>query len=140
MAELEVNPSRITFEQRLTKRLPKIMGDEEKLGQVLLNLIQNAIQAVSSKGEIVLETRSSGPDDMLEVSIIDDGPGIPEDYREKVFDPFFTTRDGGTGLGLSICNSIVEQHQGDIRIECGEDGGTRVSVRLPVKPGVTEGE
>ena len=133
MAELEVNISNITFVRRLRRNLPKIMGDEEKLGQVFLNLIQNAIQAVSGTGEIVLETRFPATDDMLEVNIIDDGPGIPKDYREKVFDPFFTTKDGGTGLGLSICHSIVEKHHGDINIECGEEVGTKVSVRLPVK-------
>jgi len=133
MAELEVNISHITFVRRLRRNLPKIIGDEEKLGQVLLNLIQNAIQAVSGTGEIVIETRFPVSDDMLEVNIIDDGPGIPKDYREKVFDPFFTTKDGGTGLGLSICHSIVEKHQGDINIECGEEVGTKVSVRLPVK-------
>jgi len=69
---------------------------------------------------------------MLEVSVVDDGPGIPEDYRSRVFDPFFTTKDGGTGLGLSICHTIVEQHRGSIHIDCGEETGTRVSVRLPV--------
>ena len=140
MAELEVDPSHVIFERRLRRSLPKIIGDGEKLGQVFLNLIQNAIQAVSGTGKIVLETRFSAPDDMLEVNIIDDGPGIPEDCREKVFDPFFTTKDGGTGLGLSICYSIVEQHQGDINIECGEEVGAKVSVRLPVKQEETKGE
>ena len=133
MAKLEVNTSHITFVRRLRRNLPKIMGDEEKLGQIFLNLLQNAIQAVSGTGEIVIETRFTATNDMLEVNILDDGPGIPKDYREKVFDPFFTTKEGGTGLGLSICHSIVGQHQGDINIECSEEAGTKVSVRLPVK-------
>ncbi|MFH1908621.1 MAG: ATP-binding protein, partial [Chloroflexota bacterium] len=109
------------------------VGDKEKLGQLFLNLIQNAIQAVPKKGKIVLESRVLAQGEVLEVSIVDDGSGIPEDYRSRVFDPFFTTKDGGTGLGLSICHTIVEQHQGSINIECGEETGTRVSVRLPVK-------
>ncbi|MBU1904852.1 MAG: PAS domain S-box protein, partial [Proteobacteria bacterium] len=132
MAELEAEPFGITFVRRLNDRIPKIVGDKEKLGQLFLNLIQNAIQAVPKKGKIVLESRVLAQGEVLEVSIVDDGSGIPEDYRSRVFDPFFTTKDGGTGLGLSICHTIVEQHQGSINIECGEETGTRVSVRLPV--------
>jgi len=133
MTRLEVDPSHVSFVRRLKNGLPEIMGDKEKLVQVFLNLLQNAIHAVSGEGTIILETRLLDTDGMVEVSIIDNGPGIPEDYRGKIFDPFFTTKDGGTGLGLSICNSIIEQHQGGIRIKCGEDGGTRVSVTLPGK-------
>ena len=133
MTRLEVDPSHVSFVRRLKTGLPEIMGDKEKLGQVFLNLIQNAIHAVSGVGTIILETRLLDTDGMVEVSIIDNGSGIPEEYRGKIFDPFFTTKDGGTGLGLSICNSIIEQHQGGIRIKCGEDGGTRVSVTLPGK-------
>lgn len=139
MAELEINTSHVTFVPRLEKRLPRIMGDEEKLGQVFLNLIQNAIQAVSGKGRIVLETRCLTQDDLVEVNIIDDGPGIPEDYRNRIFDPFFTTKDRGTGLGLSICHSTVKQHQGSISVQCGGELGTQVSVRLPVKQDETKG-
>ncbi len=66
------------------------------------------------------------------MSVADDGPGIPEEYRSRVFDPFFTSKDGGTGLGLSTCHTIVEQHRGTIHIESDEETGTRFSVRLPV--------
>jgi signal transduction histidine kinase len=68
---------------------------------------------------------------MVEITVIDNGPGIPEEYREKIFDPFFTTRDGGTGLGLSICFSIIQLHNGRIIARPGIDGGTRISVMLP---------
>ena len=139
MAELEAEPFGITIVRRLNDRIPKIVGDKEKLGQLFLNLIQNAIQAVPKKGKIVLESRVLAQGEVLEVSIVDDGPGIPEDCRSRVFDPFFTTKDGGTGLGLSICHTIVEQHQGSINIECGEETGTRVSVRLPVKQDEVKG-
>ena len=132
MAELEAEPFGITFIRRLSDPIPKIVGDKGKLSQLFLNLIQNAIQAVSRKGEIVLESRILAQKGVLEVSVVDDGPGIPEDYRSRVFDPFFTTKDGGTGLGLSICHTIAEQHRGSIHIECGEETGTQVSVRLPV--------
>ena len=131
MSKLEVDPSHVTFKWSLKKGLPKIMGDEEKLRQIFLNLIQNAIDAVSGRGSITLGSRFLEMENMVEASVIDNGPGIPEDYREKIFDPFFTTKDGGTGLGLSVCHSIVEQHRGTIRVERVEEGGTLVSVRLP---------
>ena len=112
----------------------KVMGDGEKLEQVFLNLTKNAIQAVSEKGKIILQSRFLASEDLVEVNIIDNGSGVPDDYISRVFDPFFTTKDGGTGLGLSICNSIVEQHRGSITIGPGDGEGTKVSVRLPVIP------
>jgi len=132
MAELESDRFGITFVKRLSEQIPKIMGDKGKLSQLFLNLIQNAIQVVSRKGKIVLETRIPAQDGTIEVSVVDDGAGIPEEYRSRVFDPFFTTKDGGTGLGLSICHTIVEHHRGSIHIESGEETGTRVSVRFPI--------
>lgn len=134
MAALETDPSHITFVKRLEEGLPKIPGDEEKLGQVCLNLIQNAIQAVSGKGIITVETRwDHAVDPMLGLSVSDNGPGIPPEHRKRIFDPFFTTKENGTGLGLSICHAIVEQHLGLIGFECGEEGGTRIAVKLPTK-------
>jgi len=133
MSKLEVDHSHVTFKWSLKKGLPKIMGDEEKLRQVFLNLIQNAIHAISGRGSIILESRFLETENVVEVSVIDNGPGIPQEYLDKIFDPFFTTKDGGTGLGLSICHSIVEQHRGIIRVERVEKGGTQVSVRLPAE-------
>ena len=134
MAKLETDPSHITFEARLEAGLPEIQGDEEKLGQVCLNLIQNAIQAISGKGTITIETRwDRTADPMLELSVADNGPGIPPEHRKRIFDPFFTTKNSGTGLGLSICHAVVEQHHGEISFECGEKGGTRMAVKLPTK-------
>ena len=103
------------------------------MGQLFLNLIQNAIQAVTRKGKIVLESRILAQDGTIEVSVVDHGAGIPEEYRSRVFDPFFTTKVGGTGLGLSICHTIVEKHRGSIHIESDEETGTRISVRLPIQ-------
>ncbi|MCF8129457.1 MAG: PAS domain S-box protein [Deltaproteobacteria bacterium] len=133
MAQLEVRHNRITFAERLDKGLPKVYGDEGKLGQVFLNLLQNAIYAVSHQREITIETGLPDPGNYLEVNITDDGPGIPHDDLCRIFDPFFTTKDGGTGLGLSICHAIMEQHQGSISVECGKEKRTRMTVRLPVR-------
>ena len=132
MARLETTPFRIDFKRNLKKGLPKIVGDKEKLGQVFLNIIMNAIQAVSGKGTVILQTNFLDQQNQVEANIIDDGSGIPDDYRKCIFDPFFTTKDMGTGLGLSICHSIIEQHNGSITVENVEGRGTRITVRLPV--------
>ncbi|MDY6990490.1 MAG: PAS domain S-box protein [Thermodesulfobacteriota bacterium] len=133
MAKLEARPFDTKFVLQLEERLPKIVGDEEKLGQVFINLIQNAVQAISGKGRITVRTQVLGPQHQVEVNVIDDGPGVPEDYRYKIFDPFFTTKDTGTGLGLSICHSIIQQHKGSISMECDDVSGTKFCVRLPFK-------
>ncbi|MDY6839461.1 MAG: PAS domain S-box protein [Thermodesulfobacteriota bacterium] len=133
MAKLEASPFDTEFVLQLEERLPKIVGDEEKLGQVFINLIQNAVQAISAKGKITVRTHVLGQQDQVEVNVIDNGPGVPEDYRHKIFDPFFTTKDAGTGLGLSICHSIVQQHKGSMSMECDDLSGTKFCVRLPFK-------
>jgi PAS domain S-box-containing protein len=125
----------------LTLRLPPAdtntftPGDYERLAQVLRNLLSNAVKFCRPGGEIhVSLTRS---DDMAEVSVQDNGPGIPDDECEAVFDKFVqskTTRAcaGGTGLGLSICREIVALHHGSIRAEPTHGRGALVRLRLPV--------
>ena len=132
MARLEAHHSDITFVPKFRKRLPKLVGDEEKLSQVFFNLMQNAVQAVSGKGRVTIQTRFMASQDLIEVNVIDDGPGIPEENRSQIFDPFFTKKGSGTGLGLSICHTIVEQHKGTIAFECDDEHGTKFSVRLPL--------
>ena len=130
-AKLEAHSSQVVLDSRLGEKLPEIIGDPEKLGQVFLNLFTNAIQATSNNGKITVRTRILDSKDLIEVEIIDNGPGVPEEYREKIFDPFFTTKDNGTGLGLSISHTIVKQHRGSITVDCEGNSGTKVSVRLP---------
>ncbi len=114
-----------------------VLGEPGQLQQVVLNVTQNAATALKGRDlprSLILETRASG--EWAELIVRDNGPGIPADVRERVFDPFFTTRPmgGGTGLGLSICQSILVSHGGKIRLlEPGEDGGTAVSIRLPLQ-------
>ncbi len=112
--------------------LPRIQGYGSELNQVWTNLIDNALDAVDSGGEIVLRTRKEGG--WLVVEVIDNGPGIPEEIQGRVFDQFFTTKDPGkgTGLGLDISYRIVvDKHRGNIRLSS-EPGNTRFEVRLPV--------
>ena len=114
------------------KDLPPVCGHAGELNQVWTNLIDNAIDAVDGKGRITVRTASENGSVLVEVS--DDGPGIPDEVRGRIFEPFYTTKDvgKGTGLGLDISyRVVVEDHKGDIRV-LSEPGDTRFQVRLPV--------
>ncbi|WP_341676550.1 nitrogen regulation protein NR(II) [Niveibacterium sp. SC-1] len=119
--------------------LPELTGDREQLIQTVLNIARNAAQALEGQGEIVLRTRAARQVTLakrrfrlaLELQVIDNGPGIPEQIRDRIFYPLVTGRDGGSGLGLSIAQSFVEQHQGMIDVES-EPGHTCFIVRLPI--------
>lgn len=120
----------------VTKRygvLPKVRGAASQLNQVFLNLLSNAVQAIEhDRGRILLKTEARG--DRVEVSVVDNGRGIPAEILPRIFDPFFTTKPAGqgTGLGLSICDRIVRAHGGEIRVASVPGVGTRFVVRLPV--------
>ena len=103
--------------------------DGEKLSQVFLNIILNGIDASPAKGEITIETvkNSSG----YLISIKDNGPGIPEGVKDKIFEPFYSSKEGGTGLGLSISRKIVESNGGTLTLSETESGGACFSVFLP---------
>ncbi len=102
------------------------------LNQVLMNLVVNAIDAIDGKGKVTIKTYANGESFVFDV--IDTGPGIPEHLRERVLEPFFTTKPvgQGTGLGLSIAYSIVKKHQGDLTLTGAEGGGTLARIRLPL--------
>ena len=109
-----------------------ILGDENRLKQVFINLIVNSIEAVVFEGTIELTLMAHPGEAYVEVSISDDGYGIPEDIMTRIFDPFFSTKVGkkNSGLGLSICQHIIESHQGILTCESGEK--TTFNVRLPM--------
>lgn len=108
----------------------RIWGDPERLHQVILNLLLNAAESCTSEGDILVRLHRIG--DTARVVVEDDGPGIPPDQRDKVFEPFFSTKARGSGLGLSIVKSIVEAHGGSIALESPAHG-TRFVVSLPLK-------
>jgi two-component system, sporulation sensor kinase E len=108
----------------------EITGDPEQLKQVFVNLISNAVQAMTEDGGTL--TVSSGfEDDFVFVRFSDTGPGIPSESIGKVFDPFFSTRDDGTGLGLTIVHRIVDEHGGHIEVTSDAGTGTAFTVHLP---------
>lgn len=120
-----------TMHTYFDKHLPIIQADADMLYQAFLNIFINAMQAMPEGGEIAVWAKSSN--NSLWVAVEDQGTGISPEAMEKIWDPFFTTKDKGTGLGLGIVKNIIESHNGQIRIDNRPEGGARVSVRLPIE-------
>ncbi len=107
--------------------------DKEKMKQVLGNLIQNALDVLSAGGRIQINARRVG--EQVEIRVKDDGPGIPESIRSKIFNLYFTTKASGTGVGLAIVQRIVYEHEGVITVESEEGEGNTFILQLPLKVG-----
>ena len=115
--------------------LPDIYGDPEQLKEVLVNLVVNACEAMEKGGRITIKEENilrepSGESAVLR--LIDDGPGIPGSIADKIFQPFFTTKEDGTGLGLSIAARIIEEHRGRLVLESVAGGGAAFIITLPI--------
>lgn len=108
---------------------PEILADSANIDQVLLNLALNALQAMPQGGTLSIGLKQEG--EWLRISMTDTGKGIPPELRERIFDPYFTTRHEGTGMGLALCEKIIRQHDGTIDFTTGA-GGTTFSVLLPI--------
>jgi PAS domain S-box-containing protein len=123
----------VTCELRLAPAIPPVSCDARQMQQVVINLLQNGIDAVAAGGHLTVTTRPAGDGDGVVVAVEDDGPGLAPETASRVFEPFYTTKERGTGLGLSICYGIVERHHGRIWVESRRDdgGGTTFFVSLP---------
>ncbi len=112
--------------------LPLISGDSGQIEQVIMNLLSNSIQAITENGKIIVET--SAKEDHIEISIMDNGCGIPKETLGKIFDPFFTTKKPGegTGLGLAISYGIIKRHNGSIEVNSEVGKGTTFTIKLPI--------
>jgi signal transduction histidine kinase len=122
-----------TVHKRYSESLPAVMADSAMLYQAFLNILINALQSMSAGGKIEVAITSS--DATVSIAFQDEGDGIPEDLLEKIWDPFFTTKEKGTGLGLGIVRNIIESHKGNIIIENRSSGGARVTIGLPIGQG-----
>jgi signal transduction histidine kinase len=112
--------------------LPIILMDREQMKQVALNLLLNAVQAMPGGGHLTLKGQNSEDGQWIRISIQDSGMGIPSEDMNKLFDPFFSTKEGGVGLGLSITHRIIDQHHGKIEVESTPGEGTLFTVWLPI--------
>jgi signal transduction histidine kinase len=122
----------IDLSMRLADNLPEVNADPAQIGQVILNILLNAIHAITPPGRIDVVTRIDS--NHVEISIRDSGKGVPKEHLNRIFDPFFTTKDAsiGTGLGLAVSYNIMKKHGGDITVQSEEGKGTTFTVRLPV--------
>ncbi|MBU2510010.1 PAS domain S-box protein [bacterium] len=124
----------IILETDLKTDLPCLYIDNHMIEQLFLNLINNAVTAMKDQtASKIIRICSNRQDNDILVSVSDSGPGIPDDIKEKIFDPFFSTRNQGAGVGLSICQRIITDHGGVISISTSEYHGAQVNIRLPIE-------
>jgi len=143
---LAESPKGIRVRRDYDTSLPEMIGDREKLIQAVLNIARNAVQAMQGQGEVILRTRAERQVTLakkryrvaIKLQIIDNGPGIPVDIRERIFYPLVSGRDGGTGLGLTLAQTFITQHHG--MIDCiSQPGNTDFTILLPIETTALKG-
>jgi two-component system nitrogen regulation sensor histidine kinase NtrY len=122
----------IDFQLQLEPNLPVFSLDREQITRVILNLLDNAVAAVSGEGQVIMKTSYNKDLDMVTLTVSDNGCGIHPEDKPRLFEPYFSTKRSGTGLGLAIVSTIVSDHNGYIRVRDNEPQGTRFIVELPV--------
>jgi PAS domain S-box-containing protein len=144
MAEAKAPRGEVAVRTHVDPELPMIEGDHHQLSQVFTNLVANAFDALDGKGRITISAVAGAidadpalaglnpPTPAVVVEVADDGPGIPAELTDRIFNPFFTTKVTGTGLGLAIVRKIVDAHDGRIDVVSAPETGTRFRVTLPV--------
>jgi len=135
LVSTETKKKQINIIKNYAPDLSPIQIDREQIKQVFLNVLLNAIEATSENGKIVVKTRSfikPGGEPYAQIEFTDTGCGIPEEYLEDIFNPFFTTKSTGSGLGLSISNQIIQDHRGYIDVESQLNKGSSFFINLPV--------
>ena len=128
------NQQEVEIEKRVEPALPEVRGDMRQLGEVVVNLLVNALEAMPDGGRLSIAVAPEpAPPNAIQVRIdvADTGPGIPEKDLDRLFEPFFTTKAAGSGLGLAIISGIVERHGGSVDLDTRPGAGTTFSVRLP---------
>jgi signal transduction histidine kinase len=128
-----VLPPGVSLSVSAESDLPAIEGDRRLLGRAVVNLVENALQAVGDRGRIQVGLRTSEARSRVELTVTDSGPGIDAALVERVFEPFFSTKSGGSGLGLPLVRKIVEDHGGGVALARLPEGGTRALLWLPAR-------
>jgi two-component system nitrogen regulation sensor histidine kinase NtrY len=121
----------VEFRRQFADGLPKVGVDQEQIRRVVINLIDNAIEAMDRRGAIDLETQHDRANNVVRIVVADNGPGIPAAEREKLFLPYYSTKQRGSGLGLAIVRRIVAEHGGSIAVTDNTPRGTRFAIELP---------
>jgi signal transduction histidine kinase len=135
LVSTETKKKQINIAKHYSPDLTPVQVDREQIKQVFLNILLNAIEATQENGKIVVKTRSfikPGGEPYAQIEFTDTGCGIPSEYLEDIFNPFFTTKSTGSGLGLSISNQIIQDHRGYIDVESQIGKGSSFFINLPV--------
>ena len=138
LTQTEAERNSVSVQTAFAEGLPEVVGDRVELQQVAVNLILNAIEAMSETTEgtreLLIRTTRAGCDGVL-VAVMDSGPGLPPAGLERLFEPFYTTKPGGLGVGLSICRSIIEAHGGRLWASANEPHGAIFQFTVPADGG-----
>lgn len=126
----ELEENHIDLSVKLDPNLPLLEIDQKYLKQAIMNIVKNAISAMPEGGTLAISTADTNGTAQLKIS--DTGVGIPDDVMDKIFEPYFTTKDFGSGIGLTLVYKVVKEHMGDISVDSREGIGTSFTIRLPV--------
>jgi len=128
-ARMRTSMERIAFSLDPEPLGALVSADPDQMEQVFVNLFLNAVDAMAGRGELTVTVRA--PAGTVRISVADTGAGIPKDSLDKIFEPFFTSKDKGTGLGLAIVFNIIKKHHGEITVASEEGKGTTFTIALP---------
>ena len=133
LMQLEAQENNFRLDYKIEKDVPPVLGDETQISQVLVNVIVNAFHAMADGGRchLAATTCTTEAKRWVEISVRDNGMGIPQEMMPRLFDPFYTTKPGGSGLGLAIAYRIMQDHGGLISVSSAPGGGTSVNLRFP---------
>ena len=126
----EKNSVRIRYDISLDRNVPLTLADSNGLEQVLINVLTNSVEAMPDEGKLLVQTKYHQNENLIEINVCDTGKGIAEEIQNKIFDPFYTTKEHGIGLGLSIAHEIIKAHKGGIEF-VNEEGWTICKIFLP---------
>ncbi len=122
----------INVETNFDKNMPMLNGDPEQLKRVMMNLFENSIEAMQGKGKITVSTSYDAANSVATIEVMDDGPGIPPEERDKIFVPYYSTKKKGMGLGLAIVERIISDHGGNIKLDDNVQKGVKFLIELPI--------
>jgi two-component system nitrogen regulation sensor histidine kinase NtrY len=123
----------VKFSMDVSKETPVFNLDPEQIKRAMINLFENAVEAVDGAGEIRVDLDYDRDLEMVRVVMTDNGKGIPQQHKARLFEPYFSTKKHGTGLGLVIVNTIITDHNGFIRVQDNHPKGTKFIIELPVR-------
>lgn len=133
LLKVDIDRKKVRVVSEIPSRIPRVVVDKKRLEQAFVNILLNAIQAVKTGGCVEIKIKSDIHTRSVIIQFEDTGTGIPEEYIEKIFEPFVTLKEGCKGLGLSICSMIMNAHGGTISAEDMAKGGARFTVVLPAR-------